>query len=255
MEWQEHVSRMERFLRLRGFPVAMKLFEDPTEMDSVPKLRRLNHPVTFCQLITLARTFGWTTGAGADDFVRPTCPAVLGLKDRPDYYKDGTFRSMLWVRTKEEGRRYEESIPTIPLGKYKAAAVGPLARNPFDPLMIFVYANPAQIILMINAYQRERYEVMNFFCVGESSCADAIARCYHEKKPFVSLPSYGERRFACVQDDELVMAMPPEDFITISKNLEELHRLGVRYPIAFAGAQLDPTPAYPKAYREKQKQG
>lgn len=67
--------------------------------------------------------------------------------------------------------------------KYEAVAMAPLVYNPFDPDIILIYANPAQMMLLINALQFEDYEVMNFYCVGESSCSDAIARCYLTGKP------------------------------------------------------------------------
>ncbi|MCP3922669.1 MAG: DUF169 domain-containing protein [Desulfobacterales bacterium] len=71
----------------------------------------------------------------------------------------------------------------------------PLLYNPFDPDIILIYANPAQIILMINAIQHEKYEVMDFYCVGESSCSEGIVRCYETGKPGLSIPCYGERRY------------------------------------------------------------
>jgi uncharacterized protein (DUF169 family) len=50
---------------------------------------------------------------------------------------------------------------------------------------------------------------MQFFCVGESSCPEAIARCYLTGTPSLIISCYGERRYGHAQDDELVMALPP----------------------------------------------
>jgi uncharacterized protein (DUF169 family) len=140
------------------------------------------------------------------------CSSIIGLSDTPDYMKDGTFRSMVWTKSREDAKKYEAAIPRLPTGKYEAVAMAPLVYNPFDPDIILVYANPAQIILLINALQFEDYEVMQFFCVGESSCSDVIARCYRDNKPSMSIPCYGERRYGHAQDDELVMAIPAAMF-------------------------------------------
>lgn len=89
--------------------------------------------MTMCQMITLARNFDWTVGAEADDLLFSTCSAILGLDDLPDYHRDGTFRSIVWVQTKADGRRYEEAIPRLPRGRYQAVAMAPWFTTPLTP--------------------------------------------------------------------------------------------------------------------------
>jgi dephospho-CoA kinase len=152
------------------------------------------------------------------------------------------------VKTREDGSRYEASIPRLPLGKYEAVAMAPLVYNPFEPDIVLIYANPAQMILLINALQFEDYEVMQFHCVGESSCSDAIARCYLTAKPSLTIPCYGERRYGHAQDDELVMGMPADMLKKALRGLEALYRRGIRYPISYAGAERDLTETFPASY-------
>jgi dephospho-CoA kinase len=91
---------------------------------------------------------------------------------------------------------------------------------------------------------------MNFFCVGESSCADAIARCYLTGKPSLTIPCYGERRYGHAQDEDLVMALPAGMMEKALGGMEALYRRGVRYPITFAGAELNIRGAFPLAYQD-----
>ena len=128
--------------------------------------------------------------------------------------------------------------------------LAPLVQNPFDPDLILIYANPAQMVLIINAIQYEGYERMQFFCVGESSCSDVIAQCYLSGKPALSIPCYGERRFGHAQDDELAMGLPPDYFRKVVTNLEALYKRGIRYPISYLGANVDPREGFPPDYRE-----
>jgi len=235
-------------MRLRTFPVAFKLLERKEEMGSIPFLRRLGHRSTLCQLLNMVRNFDWTVGADATDLMAPVCTSIIGLTGMPEYMRDGTFRCIIWSKTKRDGEQYEHSIPRIPYGKYEAVVLGPAVYNPFDPNMILIYANPAQMMLLINALQFEHYEVMEFFCVGESSCADAIARCYLSGKPSLTIPCYGERRYGHTQDDELVMALPAGVIDTAVKGMEALYRRGIRYPVSYAGVQMDIAPAMPGAY-------
>ncbi len=250
VDWGKLVRRMELLMRLKSFPVAFKMLENKTDLEKIAYMRRPQHKMTLCQLVNLVRNFDWTVGADADDLLSPTCSSILGLADLPEFYQDGTFRSIVWVRTKEEGKKYEASIPRIPAGRYEAVALAPLVYNPFDPDMVLIYANPAQMMLLINSLQFEDYEVMNFFCVGESSCADAIARCHLSGRPSLTIPCYGERRYGHAQDEDLVMAVPARMMEKALGGMEALYRRGVRYPITFAGAELNLRGAFPAAYED-----
>ncbi len=247
-DWKKLTTRLEGLLRLRTFPVAFKLLEDPAELDKNPYVRRMPHKVTTCQLVTIARTYKWTVGAVAEDFVAPRCTSVIGLEELPEFIADGTMRSMVWCETVEDARKCEESIPLIPAGKYSAVILAPLVNNPFEPDMALIYGNPAQMMLLINALQFRDYERMQFFSVGETACADSIAQCYISGKPALTIPCYGERRYGHVQDDEMVMAVPPGFMEKIVDGLEGLRSRGIRYPISFFGAQVDPSPGLFGAY-------
>ncbi|CAB1082383.1 Dephospho-CoA kinase (EC [Olavius algarvensis Delta 1 endosymbiont] len=247
-DWQKPTRRLEQLMRLKSFPVAFKLYEERQAISEIPFIRRMNHKSTLCQLINMVRNFDWTVGAELADFMSVVCPSIIGLTDIPDYMKDGTFRSIVWTKSRADAKKYEAEIPRLPGGKYKAVAMAPLVYNPFDPDIVLIYANPAQMMLLINSLQFEDYEVMQFYCVGESSCSDAIARCYLDGKPSLSIPCYGERRYGHAQDDEMVMAIPAEMMDKALNGMEALYKRGIRYPISYAGAESDVAHAFPAAY-------
>ena len=247
--WDKKVQKLDGLLRLRSFPVAFRMLESKEWLNHIPYLRRIDKRLTLCQMINLVRNFDWTVGAEEKDFIFPTCSSIIGLGELPEIYTDGTFRSIVWVKKKEDARRFEASIPRLPLGKYEAVALAPLRYNPFHPDIVLIYGNPAQMILLINAIQLESYQVMQFFCVGESSCADVIVRSIQERKVYLTIPCYGERRYGHAQDDELVMAIPAEMIDTVIRGLEGLYRRGIRYPISYAGAESELLEAFPPAYR------
>lgn len=255
-KWETLVRRLEALLRLKTFPVAIKLLEDPEELARNRWLRRPKK-LTLCQLISIVRTFDWTVGVSADD-LSSECASIVGLldfNDLPQELKNGTFRNLVWCKTKEDGRRFEEAIPRIPAGRYKAIMLAPLVYDPFDPDIVLIYANPAQMILIINALQFEDYERLQFFCVGESSCSDAIAQCYLSGKPSLTIPCYGERRYGHAQDDEMVMGLLPKHVEKVERNLEELYKRGICYPVSYAGSQLDISSVMPLSYQQSFGQG
>jgi len=247
-DWEKPTRMMERYLRLKTFPVGFKLLERKAELDENKWVRRLPHKATLCQLVTIARTFDWTVGATAEELAPPQCPSVIGLSEQPEWVKDGTMRSVIWVADKEEGRKCEAAIPRIDPGRYEAVLLAPIVYNPFDPDIILLYANPAQMCILINAIQFDRYERLEFFSSGETSCSDVIAQCYLSGKPSLSIPCYGERRFGHAQDDELAIGLPADDYERIAQNLEILYKRGIRYPISQFGATANVEPALRMAY-------
>ncbi len=248
-DWEKTVRRLEQLLRLKSFPIAFKMAENREILETTPFLRRPEKRQTLCQMLNLVRNFDWTVGAELKDFMFPSCPSILGLQDLPETHRDGTFRSIVWVATKEDGRRFEQSIPRLETGRYQAVLMAPLVYNPFEPDIVLIYCNPAQIMLLINSLQFTDYQVMEFSCVGESSCSDAIVRCYDTQRPCVGIPCYGERRYGHAQDDELVMALPAAMVAKALAGMEALYRRGVRYPISFAGAEADPLDQFPVQYK------
>ncbi len=253
--WAELARELERLLRLRTFPIALKLLMSEEEMDSIPRLRRFDHPTTFCQVLSLARTAGWTIGITTRD-MEDVCvfPAVAGLA--PPTEQDLTLAERVgyWLKTPEDGKKQGQTMYRIPVNGQKAIAVAPLAGEKFEPDMVLVYGNPAQLMTLSCGYLWTDYERLEFSFCGETACSDSIARCYVTGKPALTLPCLGERRMGCVQDDEIVIALPSK---TVSKTVEGLAALsavGIRYPTPFYGAEVDVSPNIRKVYGKKLRQ-
>ncbi len=252
MKWSKWTRSLEALLRLRTFPVGLKLLEDPAGLSSSQWVRRPAEKLSLCQLITIVRTFDWTVGATADDLVTQQCASILGLAELPPFVTEGTMRNIIWLENKEDAALCESVIQRIPYGKYNAVTLAPTAYDPFVPDIVLIYANPAQMSLMINAIQYDKFERLVFYSVGESSCSDVIGRCFVDRVPALSIPCYGERRFGHAADDEVAIGLPAEDCARILSNLEKLYKKGIRYPISQYGAQVGPFPALDAAYKFSQ---
>jgi uncharacterized protein (DUF169 family) len=248
VKWSQWTRQMEHYLRLRSFPVGLKMLEDPAELERNPWVRRSPEKLTLCQMITIVRTFDWTLGGTADDLVPPICATMLGLAEVPEWVADGTMRNVVWLEKKVDAAACEAGIQRIPYGKFSAFLLAPTAYNPFIPDIIIIYGNPAQMSLLVNAIQFDQWERTVFYSVGESSCSDVIGRCFVDRIPALSIPCYGERRFGHAQDDELAIGLPSEDCARILKNLEVLYKRGIRYPISQYGAQVSPFKALASVY-------
>jgi len=238
MNWADTAGAFDSYLRLRTFPLAFKLFASADALDKVEGIRRLEDKPRMCQMITLARVHGWTLGATADELGSPVCASIIGLSEPPQELMEGKTLSGIMYKTARDARKHEMAVPRLPAGKYQAVAVAPLAGNKFEPDIVLIYGNPAQIFMLVAAIQWEDFKPLPFHCVGESSCSDAIARCYLTAKPSIALPSYAERRYGQAQDDEMVIALPAAVAGKVLQGLKGLYKGGIRYPIPSWGAQV-----------------
>jgi hypothetical protein len=62
-------------------------------------------------------------------------------------------------------------------------------------------------------------------------------------------PCYAERRYGGAAEDELLLAMPPEEFVRGIEGLEGLGKSGFRYRIPPYGAHMDPSAGMSKSYQ------
>ena len=104
------------------------------------------------------------------------------------------------------------------------------------------------MITLINGLQYTGYRSCHFGVVGESACADSWGRALSTGEPSVSIPCYAERKFGGVQDDELLIAMPPSFLLGTIDGLAQLSRNGLRYPIPSHGIQKSPLDSIETSY-------
>ena len=234
------VDQLNELLRLRTTPIGMKMFQTKAEMEAVPRIRRPKDIHTTDQIVGQAARNGWTVGVTMDDLVGAQCGTVIGLHPRDENWLSGDRMAGVWYSNQEEAAAHQAAMEVLDYGQYEAMAVSPLASNRLRPPDIcLIYATPAQMILFINGLQWTGFEKLNWGCVGESSCSDSWGRALKTREPSLSIPCFAERRYGGVQDDELLMAIPPDYLPKVIAGLKALSKNGLRYPIPPYGVNND----------------
>src|SRR3984957_16694375 len=122
----EHLNQL---LRLRSFPIGMKLFEDVAEMESVPGLRRPAKGKTYstCQLVTQSRMAGFTLGITTEN-VPPfsSCSSVIGLDAPGEVYTSGRKMEGVWFENRDAAAAHQAQMPRVAPGTYHGLALSPL---------------------------------------------------------------------------------------------------------------------------------
>jgi uncharacterized protein (DUF169 family) len=249
VDWAGLTQEMESLLRLRTRPVAYKRLEKEEELEKIPGVMRLNRHASFCQAPALVRMGGMTVGVTRND-LGERCARINGLA--PTTEKEISWEAEAfangWFANVEEARKQMAAYPLVPPGK--ALVLAPLAEGKFYPDIILIYANPAQMMLLMNGLQFKDYQRFQFFFIGEGSCADGLAQCYTSGQPALAIPCMGERAFGSVAEDELVMALPPGMMAKAVEGLQALKARGIGYPIMYLGPLCDPSPILTQIYPE-----
>lgn len=240
-DWQKLSGDLERLLRLRAIPFGMKLFERRADMEAIPRIRRPKASVhTMDQIVAQAARLGWTVGITGEDLVGDQCRSVVGLGGQDEKWRSGQHMVKVWFATPADAGAHQAAMHCVPTGKYEALAVAPLASGRLDPPDIALfYATPGAMIYFINGLQWSGYRRFDWSVVGESACADSWGRALATRQPSLSIPCFAERRYGGVLDDELLMALPPDEIARALAGMEALGKNGFRYPFPQYGIQQD----------------
>ncbi len=242
--WLEMSKELKDSLQLRTEPIAYRRLENADDLDDIEGVTRLNQGATFCQVQYRARVLGFTMGVAGEDNMFKRCKGIHGLRsvNEEDMRKEAANLAETWMPSPEEGMKQQRDYSRIPAGE--AIVVAPLAQEKFEPEVILIYGNPAQIMMIMCGMQKVKYERFQFHFIGEGACVDSLGQCYDTGKPSLAIPCYGERMLGQVADDEIGIALPPGDIERAITGLNMLREsvIQVKYPITPVDAEVDPLP-------------
>jgi uncharacterized protein (DUF169 family) len=251
--WAEKATSLRTELSLRTEPIAFRRLESLDELDGITNAVRWSQGCTFCQIPFLARVQGMTVAITGDDKMNTRCKRLHALMPTTEQIMETEARGLsgTWMPSFEEAMKQQLDYPLIPPGE--AIVVGPLAKAEFEPQVISVYGNPAQIMMVMCGMQKIRYERFQFHFIGEGACVDSIGQCYVSGKASLAIPCYGERAMGQVTDDEIVIALHPDELGVALEGLETLRKIGFKYPIATIGGFFDPAPLLAGFYPDRER--
>ncbi|MBK8102639.1 MAG: DUF169 domain-containing protein [Cellvibrionales bacterium] len=245
------VAELNSLLKLQAIITGMKRFATVEEMESIPKIRRPNpaEKLNTDQIVGQSRWLGYTIGVTVENLMGSQCSAVVGLSPRDEEFLSGNAFNGMWYSSLEDSAEHQRQMSCASYGNYTSLAVSPIVSGRLgNPDICLIYATPGQMILFINGLQWSGYKKLSFTCVGESACADSWGNALKTGEPSLSIPCYAERKFGGVQDNEMLMALPPSFLPAAVNGLKALAKNGMRYPIPNHGIDVSPMTTFMKIY-------
>ncbi len=207
-------------LDLTRSPVAIKFVLQ--EKDLPDNIKEIELPIRHCEMVTRASD-GETFYAIATDQACKGGAAAIGADKTPENLKTGEFYYDLGrFSSIGAAKRTINAIPKINMDIH-ATIYAPLEKARFHPDVIIVIANPVQAMKLSQAliYTLGGRLEADFSGI-QSLCADAVAGPFMRKVPNITLGCSGSRKFAGIEDQELIVGLNGENIGCVINALDEM---------------------------------
>lgn len=231
MDLKEINDMLNFYIRPQTFPVAVRLYEASEKIPDkarIPK-RDLGAAIPVCQGIGIARRYGWTVAISRDDQSCPHGLFVLGFIPGESYL-DGSSAEAAGVGNRDDQARNAHNVSRLEYGKYKCVVAAPLQNATFEPHIILIYGDPAQIVRLVQGSFATTGKALDTPTMGGIACGSFIARTMLTDECQMILAGAGDRFFALTQDHELAFTIPWSKAEMVIKGMEKGHKSGTRYP-------------------------
>ncbi|MFY0544825.1 DUF169 domain-containing protein [Brevibacillus sp. H7] len=249
MNAQQLNEAIQKFVRPGTFPVGIKIVKELEKLP--PKAKRpkqdLQIEITICQAVGFSRRYGWTIAMNGEDLSCPIAQVAFGYEPELPYYTEGSLVCGMYTETMEAGVKSEQDVPKLPQEESGYYVSFPLERAPFDPDVVVVYGNSAQVMRLTAGMLYKRGGSIPSTFSSRADCADIAIKPLLTGEPQVILPCYGDRLFAQTQDDEMAFSFHFSDAKELAEGLMGTQKGGVRYPIpTFLRYQAE----FPRSYQK-----
>ena len=206
----EQAEELDRLLRLRSFPVGLKLLRS---VDEIPEgaqrpVKDLGYHLSLCQALSLARRDGMTIAEAKEDMWCFEPVIGLGLEKPPQRFLEGYSRyPESAASTLEAGATWARNFPRFDYGLYSAVVVAPLAKVNFEPDLFMIYAEPNQIRDLLQAKNWLDGKDITPRVSATSACVYSIVPVIKGNSWHITIPCMGEfSRAACNSCDMIFSA-------------------------------------------------
>jgi MtaA/CmuA family methyltransferase len=243
---------LQLYIRPQTFPVAIRMLRPGEEIPERARrpARDFKKLSMNCQVIDMARRYGWMIALTREDHICSLGIAALGFEKPTHLHSSGTLCEGMYTETKSAGQRSEAAVDKFAPGEYSTLLVAPLDRATFEPHLVCIYANPAQVMRLTQAALWKRGGKLTSSFGGRIDCSEIIVTTMRTDQPQVILPCSGDRIFGQTQDHEMAFTIPWSQMEEIIEGLKGTHNGGIRYPITqFLEYEAKLPPKYMEASR------
>jgi len=193
-EYNRYGKELESSLRLKTSPIAVKMLEKEADIPKGairPKKDRGYH-LAQCQAFAMTRRQGMTIAMLKEDHWCWAPLLAYGMAEDPHHPIVDALTS----------------FPRFKLGKYIGMVTGPLKSANFEPDMVLIYSNTAQLRDMIGVVKFQDKTTVKSEFDPIDSCVYSVVPVITDGQYRITLPDPGEYSRAFAGDDEIIFSVP-----------------------------------------------
>jgi uncharacterized protein (DUF169 family) len=195
-EYNQWGKDLETYLKLKTFPIAVKMLEKESDIPKGairPKKDRGYH-LAQCQAFAMTRRQGMTIAMLKEDHWCWAPLMAYGLVEDPHHPIVDALTS----------------LPRFELGKYIGMVTAPLSTANFEPDMVLIYSNTAQLREMIGIPKFVEKTTVKSEFDPIDSCVYSVVPVLMDGQYRITLPDPGEYSRAWAGDDEIIFSVPKD---------------------------------------------
>jgi uncharacterized protein (DUF169 family) len=213
-EFNHYGEELEKVFQLRTSPVAVKMLETEADIPegALRPKKDHNYHLAQCQAFALSRKEGTTVAMLKEDHWCPAALMAYGMAPRP------TGMNPTRMHPNES---FEE-------GKYIGILTAPLETATFEPDVVIIYSNTAQLRNLLLSAGPDAVANTNgrFF---PPSCAHAVVSPMLKGGYWVVIPDPGEYQRALCEEGEMMFAAPADKMAGLMESLDKSKDFGFSY--------------------------
>ena len=213
-EYNKYGEELERIILLRTSPIAVKMLKTEADIPegAIRPKRDRGHHIAQCQAFALSRRQKETIAMLEEDSWCFAPIVAYGLEDKPE---------------EPEYQRFV-NFPTFERNKYIGIVSAPLKKANFEPDVIIIYSNTAQLrnmLVSISEKARDRIDY-NFF---PPACGYQVVPVMLSGHYVVTLPDPGDYIRALAGEDEIILSVPAARIDELISSLREFEEREASY--------------------------
>lgn len=247
--YEEAGAELEKRLRLKTFPIAIKLMKNREQIPEESKRpsKDFGHHLSLCQSYQLSRREGTSITMLLEDMWCFEPVIGYGLAEPPEYFLEGNNRYPHDVESLEAGQHYAEEFPKLEPGNYIGVTSAPLATANFEPDLTMIYCDSEQLSLLLLSREYKHGYNLSVNLSSHAACVYGVVPALQDRKCQVAVPCRGDRYSAMAESDELIFTIPSSKLKSILVGLRHLEKFDSKLP---KGYELHPEYPLPESYKK-----
>lgn len=240
--WGEEIETM---LRLKTSPLAVKMLEKESDIPAgaIRPKRDYGYHLAQCQAFAMSRRGRKATIAMLkEDNWCPASISAYGIVDPPEEYVGFPYM----VENKEASEKLSRTSPHFESGKYIGIISAPLRETAFEPDLVLVYSNTAQLRSLLLAVKYKEGILVPSEFDPLRSCVFSIVPVLLDGTYRITLPDTGEQYRTMSGEDEIIFSIPRDKVGTVVEGLRHFEEQKFDYVHRYSHLDFGMQPDFPQ---------